>query len=47
MRVTRVIIVRGFSCAGTVTAVYIPNSPRKVSLDVKALSLSLIVSKSC
>ena len=47
MRVTRVIVVRGFSRVGTVTAVYIPSSFCKVSLDTKALSRSLITSKSC
>ena len=47
MRVTRVIVVRGFSPGGTVTAVYIPSSFCKVSLDTKALSRSLITSKSC
>ena len=47
MRVTRVIVVRGFSRVGTVTAVYIPSSFCKVSLDAKTLSRSLITSKSC
>jgi hypothetical protein len=47
IRVTRVIAVRGFSCVGTVTAVYIPSSFCKVSLDTSALSRSLVTNKSC
>lgn len=46
MRVTRVTVVRGFSRVGIVTAVYIPSSFCKVSLDPKALSRSLVTSKS-
>jgi len=47
MRVTRVTVVRGFSRVGTVTAVYIPSSFCRVSFEAKALSRSLITSKSC
>lgn len=47
IRVTRVIAVRGFSRVGTVTAVYIPSSFCKVSFDTRALSRSLVTSRSC
>lgn len=43
----RVIVVRGFSRAEMVTAVYIPSSFCKVSFDDKALSRSLVMSRSC
>jgi len=40
MRVTQAVVVRGFSCVGTVTAVYVRSSLRKIPPDAKSLSRS-------